>query len=59
MISCGSVGQPRGADNRAKYLLWDTNQGKLEVRCVGYDFEKTIDKLKQLNFPEIYGLRLR
>lgn len=59
VISCGSVGQPRGKDNRAQYLLWDTGHGKLEVRCVGYDFEKTITKLKRLNFPDHYGLRLR
>lgn len=59
VISCGSVGQPRGSDNRAKYLLWDTSSREFEVCCVAYDFEKTIEKMKQLNFPEIYGLRLR
>lgn len=59
IISCGSVGQPRDGDRRAKYILWDTEQRLLEVRFVEYDNEKTMQKIRDLGFPDVYALRLR
>jgi len=59
IVSCGSVGQPRGGDNRAKYLLWDCENHQLEVRFVEYDYKTTMAKIRKLGFPEIYALRLR
>ncbi len=59
IINCGSVGQPRDGDNRAKYLLWDCASGQLEVRFVEYDNKTTMKKIKERGFPEIYALRLR
>jgi len=58
IINCGSVGQSRGGDKRAKYILWDIEKRLLEVRCVEYDNEKTMQKIRDLGFPEIYALRL-
>lgn len=59
IINCGSVGQPRDGDNRAKYLLWDLRKRELEVRFVAYDNETTMKKIRERGFPEIYALRLR
>lgn len=59
IVNCGSVGQPRDGDNRAKYLLWDCDKRELEVRFVEYDITKTMQKILDLGFPEVYALRLR
>ncbi len=36
IISVGSVGMPRDSDERAKYVVYDTQSGVLEPRLVGY-----------------------
>lgn len=59
IFNCGSVGQPRDGDNRAKYLLWDQGRSEVEVRFVIYDNETTMNKIRKRGFPEIYALRLR
>ncbi|GAB6191268.1 metallophosphoesterase family protein [Desulfocastanea catecholica] len=59
IINCGSVGQPRDGDKRAKYILWDSEKWLFEVRFVEYDNEKTMQKIRDLGFPDIYALRLR
>jgi diadenosine tetraphosphatase ApaH/serine/threonine PP2A family protein phosphatase len=58
IINCGSVGQPRDGDKRAKYVLWDSVAREIEVRFVGYDVEQTKDKIHQRGFPKVYALRL-
>lgn len=58
IISCGSVGQPRDGDNKAKYLLWDVDGSEVEVRFVDYDRGTTMGKIRDRGFPEIYALRL-
>ncbi|MGB3210299.1 MAG: metallophosphoesterase family protein [Desulforhopalus sp.] len=59
IINVGSVGQPRDGDNRAKYLLWDSEKGQLRVCCVVYDNAVTMKKIRERGFPEIYAIRLR
>lgn len=59
IVNCGSVGQPRDRDNRAKYILFDTATCILDVVALSYDYEKTIRKIEKLGFPAIYGSRLR
>ncbi|MFP4168820.1 MAG: metallophosphoesterase family protein [Desulfonatronovibrionaceae bacterium] len=59
IINCGSVGQPRDKDNRAKYAVFDRKKKVLEMRSVPYDFETTIKKLITRGFPETYARRLR
>jgi diadenosine tetraphosphatase ApaH/serine/threonine PP2A family protein phosphatase len=59
IVNCGSVGQPRDGDSRAKYLLWDLDNRQLEVRFVDYDKKKTMKKIRDRSFPEIYATRLR
>jgi hypothetical protein len=34
LINIGSVGQPRDGDIRAKYVIWDSVQDTLDIRCV-------------------------
>lgn len=58
IVNAGSVGQPRDGNNNAKYLLWDTVSGTVDVRFVPYDIETTVDKIRERGFPSYYGSRL-
>lgn len=58
IVNCGSVGQPRDGDRRAKYLLWDYAARQLLIRFVAYDNMKTMKKIRDRKFPEIYAMRL-
>ncbi len=58
LINVGSVGQPRDGDNRAKYVIWEPEKRLLEVRCVKYNIQKTVDGILNLGFPEFYACRL-
>jgi len=59
LLNCGSVGQPRDRDGRAKYLIWDSGKGSVEVRAVRYDAEKTAEKIIRRGFPISFADRLR
>lgn len=58
IVNAGSVGQPRDGNNNAKYLIWDTDSGTIDVRFVPYDIAKTADKILKLGFPEFNATRL-
>ena len=58
IINVGSVGQPRDGDNRAKYVIWDTDGETVQVRCASYDIGKTVQKILELGFPEFNANRL-
>jgi diadenosine tetraphosphatase ApaH/serine/threonine PP2A family protein phosphatase len=58
IVNAGSVGQPRDGNNNAKYLLWNTQTGLIEVRFVLYDIERTVAKIRERGFPEYYATRL-
>lgn len=58
IVNAGSVGQPRDGNNNAKYLIWNTQTGMIEVRFVPYDIERTVDKIRKRGFPEYYATRL-
>lgn len=58
VVNAGSVGQPRDGDRRAKYLIWDDEDETIEVRCVPYAVERTVEKVLELGFPEINARRL-
>ncbi len=58
LINAGSVGQPRDGDNRAKYLIWDSQSRRLEVRFLSYDFARTVKKILTLGLPRINADRL-
>jgi predicted phosphodiesterase len=59
IFNCGSVGQPRDTDNRAKYLIWDSERQSVEVRAVEYNYKKTMKKIEQRGFPKAYAFRLQ
>lgn len=59
IVNAGSVGQPRDGDNRAKYLIWDSETRELEVLFIPYDFNATARKVLELGFPDAYAERLR
>lgn len=58
LINCGSVGQPRDGNNRAKYLIWDNDLGSLDVRAVSYNYKLTAQKILDRGFPESFAKRL-
>jgi predicted phosphodiesterase len=49
MINVGSVGQPRDGDRRSCYVVVDTDAMTVEFRRVEYDFEKTIQKIYDID----------
>ncbi|MEM9827586.1 MAG: metallophosphoesterase family protein [Planctomycetota bacterium] len=60
MINVGSVGQPRDSDNRACYVIVDTEASSVHFRRVEYDFETTAKKIYDI--PDLdngLGDRLR
>ncbi len=58
IVNVGSVGQPRDGNNRAKYVLWDNVENRLETRFVPYDARITAAKILELGFPGINATRL-
>lgn len=58
IINAGSVGQPRDGDNRAKYVIWDTEARILEVRRIPYNIPLTAEKIRQRGLPEFNAHRL-
>ncbi len=58
IINTGAVGQPRDGDNRAKYVLWDTETGALTVRFVAYDIQAAMAGFKPAGMPGQYARRL-
>jgi len=59
LINPGSVGQPRQQDNRARYLLFDSDQGVISFRAVPYDVEKAQHKIIKARLPEYLARRLQ
>ena len=59
LINPGSVGQPRdGENNRAKYLIWDTEEATITFRAVKYNVAATVERLRRLGFPDFNSERL-
>lgn len=59
LINCGSVGQPRDGDRRAKYVIYGRGGNNLTVRAVDYDVETTVRKIIARGFPRAFAERLR
>ena len=58
IINVGSVGQPRDNDNRACYLIFDTDEYEVIYRRVEYDIATTQTKMAELQMPELLINRL-
>lgn len=58
LINPGSVGQPRQQDNRARYLLFDSDREIILFRAVSYDIDKAQKKILKARLPEYLARRL-
>jgi diadenosine tetraphosphatase ApaH/serine/threonine PP2A family protein phosphatase len=58
IINVGSVGQPRDNDNRACYLVINTDDNKINYRRVKYNLEKTQEKMRKAKLPDFLIERL-
>lgn len=58
LINAGSVGQPRDGNNNAKYVIWDTTTGCLDIRFVPYDIASVVKKIMDAGLPESLARRL-
>lgn len=59
IINIGSVGQPRDGDNKAKYVIWDTDKNRLELKTIPYDAESVAERIIAKGLPETHARRLR
>ncbi len=57
-INVGSVGQPRGEDNRAQYVIYDTTKKTITLHRAEYDIQLTCKKIREAGLPEHNALRL-
>ncbi len=58
IINVGSVGQPRDNDNRACYLIFDTEEYEVQYRRVEYDITAAQTKMVEIKMPEMLINRL-
>lgn len=58
LLNPGSVGQPRDADPRAAYVLYDPDEGFLFYHRVEYDVAKAQDKIRRAGLPPLLADRL-
>jgi predicted phosphodiesterase len=59
LVNPGSIGQPRQNDNRAHYLVFDSERDTIHFKTVAYDIEKAQKKIMQACLPEYLALRLQ
>lgn len=58
ILNAGSVGQPRDGDNRARFLLFDTEKNRLEIYFVPYNYKKTARKIIEAGLPQDFAEKL-
>jgi diadenosine tetraphosphatase ApaH/serine/threonine PP2A family protein phosphatase len=58
IVSVGSVGQPRDYDNRACFVLYDTESRTVEYHRVAYDIERSAKKIFDARLAVNFGRRL-
>jgi len=58
IVNTGSVGQPRDGDPRAAYCIYDTDEGTIELKRVGYDIKKAQEKIVKAGLPRFLAERL-
>lgn len=52
IVNVGSVGQPRGQDPRASYLLYDPARRYFELRKTEYDIKRTCSDVQKMDMPK-------
>lgn len=58
LVNVGSVGQPRDADPRASYALYDSSRKTIEIRRLQYDISGAQQKITDAGLPESLASRL-
>ncbi|MBU3933542.1 metallophosphatase family protein [bacterium] len=58
IINAGSVGQPRDADPRASYVVYDSESEDVEIKRVPYDVQKAQEKIIKAGLPTTLAERL-
>ena len=58
IINVGSVGQPRDADPKASYCIYDTDRKQAKIKRVSYDVETARKKIIEAGLPRFLGDRL-
>lgn len=57
-INVGSVGQPRDGNNKASYVLYDTDINAVFFRRIEYDIQTAQQKIIDAGLPEVLASRL-
>jgi diadenosine tetraphosphatase ApaH/serine/threonine PP2A family protein phosphatase len=58
VVSVGSVGQPRDCDNRACFVMYDTDRREVEYFRIPYDIETSAQKIFDADLALNFGKRL-
>ncbi len=58
IINAGSIGQPRDGDNRASYVIYDTEKQHITIKRIEYDIRNTQQKILAADLPAIFAYRL-
>lgn len=58
IVNVGSVGQPRDGNPEASYALYDTAEGRVELRRVAYDVAAAAQKILAAGLPAFLAERL-
>ncbi len=57
-VNVGSVGQPRDGDPRSKYVIYDMDEGSIELRKLDYDIATAQKKILAAGLPPRLAERL-
>jgi diadenosine tetraphosphatase ApaH/serine/threonine PP2A family protein phosphatase len=57
-INVGSVGQPRDGNPKAAYVIYDVNEGSVELRRLDYDIAAAQAKIMAAGLPPRLAERL-
>ncbi|WP_457641392.1 metallophosphoesterase family protein [Persephonella sp.] len=55
LISVGSVGQPRDNDPRLSYIIHDTEENKIFLRRVEYNYQKAAEEILRKGLPPVFA----
>ena len=58
LVNAGSVGQPRDRDQRACYALFDSEEGRVELKRVAYPVSRAQEKIRSAGLPDFLAERL-
>jgi predicted phosphodiesterase len=57
-VNVGAVGQPRDGNPKAGYVIYDLNEGTIELRRLDYDIAKAQKKIMEAGLPQRLADRL-